>query len=92
MSKLYEKLEYYANRTLESKAFTYRREERYEEISYATLFAYVNSFADSLSEEQGKTIAIIGHNKLEYAVSLLAVLSRVGDAFLIDKDHILSLD
>ena len=86
MSKLYVKLEYYANRTPESKAFTYRREERYEEISYATLFACVNSFADSLSEEQGKTIAIIGHNKLEYAVSLLAVLSCVGDAFLIDKE------
>ena len=86
MSKLYEKLEYYANRTPDSKAFTYRREERYEEISYATLLAYENSLAISLAEEMGKTIAIIGNNKLEYAVSLLTVLSHIGDAFLIDKE------
>ena len=86
MSKLYEKLEYYAGRTPESKAFTYRREEQYEGISYAALLEYVNSLAASLAEEQGKTIAIIGNNKLEYAVSLLTVLSLIGDAFLIDKE------
>ena len=52
MSKLYEKMEYYAGRTPESKAFTYRREEQYEGISYATLLEYVNSLAASLAENE----------------------------------------
>ena len=86
MSKLYEKIEYYAQHAPDHKAFTYRVSEQYESIDYVTLRDYVDSLSARLSDHAGQTIAILGNNKLEYAVSLLAVLGRVGDALLIDKE------
>ncbi len=86
MSRLYEKIEYYAQHAPDHKAFTYRVSEQYESIDYVTLRDYVDSLSAQLSDHASQTIAILGNNKLEYAVSLLAVLGRVGDALLIDKE------
>lgn len=86
MSRLYERIEYYAGHAPENKAFTFRVSEEYESIDYATLLDYVDSLSACLSDYGNKTIAVIGNNKLEYAVSLLAVLCNVGNAFLIDKE------
>ena len=86
MSKIYERLEYYAEHAGNNPAFTYRVSDKYESVSYFELKDQVDALAASLWEYKSKTIAIIGHNKLEYAVSLLAVLCHIGDAFLIDKE------
>lgn len=72
----------YANR----EAIVYREGNDYKNISYKELYEYITSLAFHLDKFKGKTIAIIGNNKLEYVVSLLSVLSYIGDAFLIDKE------
>ncbi|MCR5213552.1 MAG: AMP-binding protein [Eubacterium sp.] len=86
MNKLYEKIEYYAGAAPENKSFTYRIGESYRSIDYISLKNYIDSLAAYLSAYQGQTIAIIGNNKLEYAISLLAILCKVGNAFLINKE------
>ena len=86
MSRLYEKMEDHAKQAPKNKAFTYRDLEQYESIDYATLLSYVDSLSDQLSAYRDQTVAIIGNNKLEYAVSLLAVLCNVGNVFLIEKE------
>jgi len=68
------------------EAIIYREEDKYKKINFRNLYNYINSLSDYLKEYQGKTIAIIGNNKLEYAVSLLSVLCHIGNAFLIDKE------
>lgn len=86
MCRLYERLTYYAEHAPNNKAFTYRILDQYESIDYAVLREYVDSLAAELYRGGHRTIAIIGNNKLEYAVALLAVLCHLGDAFLIDKE------
>ena len=86
MSRIYEKLKFYADQTPDHVAFTYREGEQYQTLGYDLLKQYVDSLAAHLCSYRGKTIAIIGNNKLEYAVALLSILSHVGNAFLIDKE------
>lgn len=86
MSRLYEKIARYAEQAPRNKAFTHRVSDAYEEVDYATLRDYVDALSAHLEAYRGRTVAIIGHNKLEYAVALLAVLGVIGDAFLIDKE------
>lgn len=76
-----------SNTTIENnKAVVYRMGEIYESISYKELYAYILSLSYFLKEYKGKTIAIIGNNKLEYVISLLSVICNIGDAYLIDKE------
>lgn len=86
MSRIYERIRYYRDKTPEKKAFTFRTGDHYESIDYAALYDQVNILSEGLAGYKGKTIAVIGNNKLEYALSLLAVLCRVGNTFLIDKE------
>ena len=86
MSQLYDVITRHGEHAPRDKAFTYRVGEVYESVDYATLCSYVNSLSARLADHAGQTIAIIGNNKLEYAVSLLATLGCIGDAFLIDKE------
>lgn len=86
MSKLLktiiESKEKYGNRD----SIVYRIDDEYLSINYNQLHEYMMSLAFNLEKYKGKTIAIIGNNKLEYAVSLLSILSYIGDVFLIDKE------
>ena len=86
MSKIYSAIKNHAEHMPSHKAFTYRAGEQYESIDYRTLREYVDSLAAHLVRYKGKTVAIIGNNKLEYAVCLLTVLSHIGNALLIDKE------
>lgn len=70
----------------ERDSIVYRVENDYKSINYNQLFEYMNSLAFHLEKYKNKTIAIIGNNKLEYTVSLLSIISYIGDAFLIDKE------
>lgn len=84
MSKLIE----WIKRADNNIAITYRNDNsnHYESISYKTLYNNMLAVANYLSNYKGKTIAIIGINKLEYVVTLLSVLSFVGNVFLVDKE------
>lgn len=86
MSKVYDRLEYYAKLTPNHRAVTYRVGEEYKFVDYSTLTKMVDLMGCHFKDYKNKTIAIIGHNKLEYVVSLLSILSHIGDAFLIDKE------
>ena len=70
----------------ERDSIVYRVENDYKSINYNQLFEYMNSLAFYLEKYKNKTIAIIGNNKLEYTVSLLSIISYIGDVFLIDKE------
>lgn len=68
-------------------AITYRMpdDDMYFSITYEKLYDYVMSLSGYLTKYKNKTIAIIGNNKLEYVVSLLAGLC-VGNVFVVDKE------
>lgn len=68
-------------------AITYRcpNDDIYCSITYGKLYDYVVSLSGYLMKYKDKTIAIIGNNKLEYVVSLLAGLC-IGNVFVVDKE------
>ncbi len=86
MSKLYNYIKKYNDRYPNNISFTYREDSDYKQITYKQLLNYINNLSNYLSEYKNKTIAIIGNNKLEYAISLLAIICNIGNAFLIDKE------
>ena len=86
MSKLYDCIKKYAENNSKNISFTYRVGEEYKNINYGQLKEYVDGISGFLSEYKNKTIAIIGNNKIEYAISFLAVVCNIGNAFLIDKE------
>lgn len=69
-------------------AITYRNyeDDDYSTISYDELRNYMASLSYYLADYRGKTIAIIGNNKLEYVISLLTTLCHIGNAFVVDKE------
>lgn len=87
MSKIYDRLKQHSEKNPCSVAFTYRETEAYESITYSQLHEYVSTLSNILAEYKGKTIAIIGNNKIEYAICLLSILSNIGNALLIDKEQ-----
>lgn len=76
------------NRQLNKSAITYRNTgaDEYLTITYENLYNYITSLSGYLNDYRGKNVAIIGHNKLEYVVSLLSVLCNIGNAFVVDKE------
>lgn len=86
MSKLYDCIKYYSSNYSDNTSITYREENIYKSISYRELFNYINNISGYLKEYKNKTIAIIGNNKIEYAISLLSIICNIGTAFLIDKE------
>ena len=86
MSKLYNYIKKHSINNPESISFTYRSNNEYMTISYKQLYDFINNTSLYLKEYKNKTIAIIGNNKLEYAISLLSIICCTGDAFLIDKE------
>lgn len=86
MSKLYDCIKNYSDNYPNNISFTYREENNYKSINYKELLTYINNISGYLNEYKNKTIAIIGNNKLEYAISLLAIICNIGNAFLIDKE------
>lgn len=86
MTTLIDSIENSKNKYGEREAIIYRIENEYLSITYNQLYDYINSLSNYLSKYKGKTIAIIGNNKLEYVISLLSVLCNIGDCFLIDKE------
>lgn len=87
MSKIYESIKLYREKCPNSISFTYRNGDAYIGISYCRLFEYINTLSSYLLEYKGLTIAIIGNNKLEYAICLLTIISNIGNALLIDKEQ-----
>ena len=86
MSKIYDRIKYYNKNYPNNISFTYREGNDYKNINYGELFKYINNISGYLKEYKNKTIAIIGNNKIEYAVSLLSIVCNIGNAFLIDKE------
>ena len=86
MSKIYDCIKYYNKNYPNNISFTYREGNDYKNINYGELFKYINNISGYLKEYKNKTIAIIGNNKIEYAVSLLSIVCNIGNAFLIDKE------
>lgn len=86
MSKIYDRIKYYNKNYPNNISFTYREGNDYKNINYGELFKYINNISGYLKEYKNKTIAIIGNNKLEYAISLLSIVCNIGNAFLIDKE------
>ncbi len=86
MSKIYDYINYYNKHNPNNISFTYREENDYKRITYKELLTYINNISEYLIDYKDKTIAIIGNNKIEYAVSLLSIISNIGNAFLIDKE------
>ena len=76
------------NREKDGAAVVYRTAgtDTYQSITYNELYDYIISVSGYLSEYKNKTIAIIGNNKLEYLVSLLAILCNIGSVFVVDKE------
>lgn len=76
------------NKENDNPAIIYRNtnSDNYQNITYDNLYNYINSLSGYLEKYKGKTIAIIGNNKLEYIVSLLSVLCNIGNVFVIDKE------
>lgn len=87
MSKIFDCIKFYNDKNPRSISFTYREGELYQTICYGQLYEYINTISSYLAAYKGKTIAIVGNNKLEYAVCLLSILSNIGCAFLIDKEQ-----
>jgi long-chain acyl-CoA synthetase len=86
MSRLYDCIKRYNDTLPDNVSFTFREGESYAHISYRQLYEYLNTLSSYLAGYKGKSIAIIGNNKLEYAVCLLSVICNIGDAFLVDKE------
>lgn len=86
MSRLYDCIKRYNDTLPDNISFTFREGESYAHVSFRQLYEYLNTLSSYLAGYKGKSIAIIGNNKLEYAVCLLSVICNIGDAFLVDKE------
>ena len=87
MSKIYDCIKRYSENNPDNISLTYREGESYLQINYRQLYDSINTLSNYLAEYKGKTIAIVGNNKLEYAICLLSIICNIGNAFLIDKEQ-----